>query len=124
VVPATNEHAPPGRLDSLDNGCSAICPACERRAEAGEDQQRVVDPDADPEQRRDRLCPVRRIDDRGGCADQHRRDHEAEERRHERQACSNNRAERDEQDQRGRDECQQLRGRAFFLDRAATKLDA
>jgi hypothetical protein len=71
---AGDEHAPPGGLHRLHHSRTPLGAAAERAAKAGQEQQGVVDPDPDAEQRRDRGRPVRRVDHRRDDADQRRRD--------------------------------------------------
>ena len=62
---ARDDHAAPGGRDRLDDGVVAILASVHRRAEAGQDEQRVVDADADPDQARDGRGPVGDVDDVG-----------------------------------------------------------
>ena len=70
---AGDDHAAPGGGDRLDHGVVAILAVVHRRAEAGQHQQRVVDPDADPDQPRDRRGPVGDVDRRWPAARSGRR---------------------------------------------------
>ena len=101
-------------------------PVVHRRAEAGQDEQRVVDPDADPDQPRHRRGPVGDVDDVGEQDDQAARgDAEADERDRERQAGGDHRAEGDQQHDRGAEEADPLRARLLLggVDRVPAELD-
>ena len=77
---AGDDHAAPRGRDRLDDGVVAVLSVRERRAEAGQDEQRVVDPDPDPDQSRDGCRPVGDVDDvREQCDQAPRRDAEADE---------------------------------------------
>ena len=98
----------------------------QRGAEAGQHEQRVVDPDADPDQAGDRGRPVGHVDDVGEQQDQAAGgDAEAEQRDQERQAGRDHRAERDQQHDRGAEEAEPLRGGRLLraVDRVAAELD-
>jgi hypothetical protein len=69
---AGDDHAAPGGGDRLDDGVVAVLALAHRRAEPGQDEQRVVDPDADPDQPRHRRGPVGNVDDVGEQKDQPR----------------------------------------------------
>ena len=84
---AGDDHAAPGGGDGLDDGVVAVLAVVHRRAEPGQDEQRVVDADPDPDQARDGRGPVGDVDDVGEQDDQAaRRDAEADQRDRERQA--------------------------------------
>ena len=98
----------------------------QRRAEAGEDEQRVVDADADPDQARHRGRPVGHVDDVRQQDDQPARgDAEADQRDHQRQPGGDHRAERDQQHDRGAEEPEALGARGLLrgVDRIAAQLD-
>ena len=78
---AGDDHAAPGRGHGLDHRVVAVLALLQRRAEAGDDQQRVVDADADPDQAGHRRRPVGNVDDVGEQDDQAARgDAEADQR--------------------------------------------
>src|SRR5205823_6972378 len=55
-------HGAPGGVDRHLDRLVAIAPAANLRAEARDDEQRVVDPDAETDQRRELRGEVRRVD--------------------------------------------------------------
>ena len=112
-------------VETASRTASALAPP-PRRAVAREDQQRVVDADADAEHRGDRRRPVRRGEDRGQQRDQRRRDPEPEQRQQQRQPGGDDGPERDEQHDRGDRQADRLRGDRpllGLLDDAAAELD-
>ena len=101
-------------------------PAVHRGAEAGEHQQRVVDPDADPDQPGHGGRPVGHVDDVGQQRDQAAGgDAEPDQGDRERQAGGDDRAERDQQHDRGAEEPDALGAglRLRGVDRIAAELD-
>ena len=67
---AGDDHAAPGGGDRLDHRVVAVLAVVQRRAEPGQDKQRVVDADADADQARHGRGPVRHVDDVGQQHDQ------------------------------------------------------
>ena len=67
---AGDDHAAPGGGHGLDHRVVAVLAVAHRRAEAGQDEQRVVDAHADPDQPGDRRGPVGHVDDVGQQDDQ------------------------------------------------------
>ena len=59
---AGEHHGPPGRRDRADGGPSWLLPLGEVAAEPGDDEQRVVDADAEADHRRGGWGPVRDVD--------------------------------------------------------------
>ena len=123
---AGDDHAASGGGDGLDHGVVAVLAVVHRRAEPGQDEQRVVDPDPDPDQPRHRRGPVGDVDDVGEQDDQaSRRDAEADQGDRERQAGGDHRAEGDQQHDRGAEEPDPL-GAGLLLrgvDRIPAELD-
>src|ERR687891_71001 len=119
---AGDQDAAPCRLDRFDRCRATVGAGGERRAEAGEDQERVVDADADPEQSGNGRRPVGDVEHGRDHADQGGGDAEAEQRCEQRETGGNNRSEGDQQDEGGGDERDQLGRRALLLD--AAHLDA
>jgi hypothetical protein len=104
----------------------AVLPGVDRRSEAGQDEQRVVDAHADSDQPRDGRRPVGNVDDVGEQQDQPaRRDAEPSERHRQGQAGGDDGAERDQKHDRGAEEPDALRARLLLRDvnRIAAKLD-
>ena len=123
---AGDDHAAAGGGDGLDHGVVAVLACLHRRTEPGQDEQRVVDPDPDPDQPRYRRGPVGNVDDVGEQDDQASRgDAETDERDHERQAGGDHRAEGDQQHDRGAEEPDPLRAGLLLcgVDRIAAELD-
>jgi hypothetical protein len=123
---AGQDHAAPGGGDGLDDGVMRILAVGQRGAEARQDEQRVVDADADPDQAGDRRRPVGDVDDVREQHDQPaRRDAEAEEGDQQRQAGGDHRAEGDQQHDRGAEEPEALRAGGLLrgVDRIAAELD-
>ena len=112
--------------DSTRASCVSL-PSGHRRAEAGQHKQRVVDPDADPDQAGDRRGPVGDVDhsrqqrDQAGGGDA-----EADQGDRQRQPHRDDRAEGDQQHDRGAEEADALRARLLLggVDRVAAELDA
>ena len=126
TVRAGDDHAAPGRRDGLDHRVVAVLAVGHRRAEARQDEQRVVDAHADPDQARDGRRPVGHVDDVGQQDDQAAgRDAQAHERDHQRQAGGDDRPEGDQQDDRGAEEAEALGARRLLrgVDRVAAELD-
>ena len=108
---AGEDHAPPRGGHRLDHRVVPVLAVGQRGAEPGQDEQRVVDADADPDQARHRRRPVGDVDDVGEQHDQAAGgDAEAEQGDHERQAGRDHRAERDQQHDRGAEEARGPRG--------------
>jgi hypothetical protein len=103
-----------------------VLAVAERGAEARQHEQRVVDPDTDPDQARDGRRPVGDVDDVGEQHDQAAGgDAEAEERDQEREAGGHHRAEGDQQHDRGAEEAETFGARRLLrgVDRIAAELD-
>ena len=123
---AGDDHAAPGGGHGLDDRVVAGLAVPHRRAEPGQDEQRVVDAHADPDQPGDRRGPVGHVDDVGQQDDQPARgDAEAHEGDHERQAGRHHGAEGDQQHDRGAEEAEALgAGRLLGrVDGVAAELD-
>ena len=123
---AGEDHAAPGGGDGFDDRVVRVLALGERGAEARQDEQRVVDADADPDQARDRRRPVGDVDDVGEQHDQAAGgDAEAEEGDQERQAGGDHRAEGDQQHDRGAEEPEPLRAGRLLrgVDRIPAELD-
>ena len=126
VVPATSTECP-AVVTASTTASRGVFPARQRRAVAGEDQQRVVDADAEPEHARDRSRPVGHVHDRGEQPDQRRGDPEAEQRGDDRQPGGDERPERQDQHERGDQQADRLGGQLALLgggDHLAAHLDA
>ena len=103
-------------------------PLVEAVAEAGEDEERVVDADAEPDHQRQLRRELGRVEDVGAERDQAEADAEREQRGEDRQAHRDDRAEGEQQDHDRREQADHERGVAFFfgadfLDRLAAELD-
>ncbi len=123
---AGEDHAAAGGGDGLEHRVVDGLPVGEGGAEAGQDEQGVVDADADPDQAGDRGRPVGDVDHVGEQHDQAAGgDAEAEEGDQERQAGRDDRAEGDQQHDRGAEEAEALgAGRLLRgVDRIAAELD-
>ena len=83
-------------------------PACERRAVAGHDQERVVDADADADHRRDLTGEVGCVDERGPEGDGGERHEDARDRGDDRKSHRDDGAEREQQDHHGGEETEEL----------------
>jgi hypothetical protein len=97
-----------------------------RRSEPGQDEQRVIDADPDPDQPRDRRGPVGDVDHVGEQHDQaSRRDTEADQGDRQRQAGGDHRAKGDQQHDRGPEEPEPLRAARLLrlIDRIPAELD-
>ena len=97
-------------------------------AEAGEDEERVVDADAEPDHRRQLGREVGGVEDVGAERDQAEADAEREQRRDDRQPHRDHRAEGEQQDHDRGQQPDREGGVAFFfwsdfLDRLAAELD-
>ena len=128
---AREQDGAPGGVERLHDGLARVL---ERRpgrrvglAEAREDEQRVVDPDAEPDHRGELGGEVGRVDDVREQRDRPEPGAEAEQRRDDRQAHRDHRAERQQQDDDRREQPDRrgdaearLLGR---LDRLAAELD-
>jgi hypothetical protein len=123
---AGEDDAAPRRGDRLDHRVVAVRARVDRGAEPGQHQQRVVDPDADPDQAGDGGGPVRHVDDVGQEDDEAAGgDAQPEKGDDERQTGGDDRPEGDEQDDRGGDEADPLRAGRLLrgVDRIAAELD-
>jgi len=109
-----DEDAAPGRADGLDDGRAWIAARGEGGAEAGQDQERIVDPDADPDDSGNCGGEAGDVDERGEDADQQNREPEPEERDRDQQPDRHDRSEGDEEDGRGGDQTDDL-GTAALL---------
>ena len=88
-----DQHRAPGGGDRLRDRLLRRPPGRQRGAVARDDQQRVVDPDADAEHRRERGRPVRDVEHSREQPDQRRRDPQTEQRGRERQARRDDRSD-------------------------------
>ena len=123
---AGDDHAAPRGGDGLDDGVVAVLALLHRRPEPGQDEQRVIDADPDPDQPGHRRGPVGDVDDVGEQDDQAPgRDAEADEGDRERQAGGDHRAEGDQQHDRGPEEPDPLRAARLLrlVDRIPAELD-
>jgi hypothetical protein len=120
---AGHQHRVPGGADRLHDRLVRRLAARHRRAVAGEDQQRVVDADADAEHAGDRGRPVRHVHHRSQKTDERRRDAEPEQRGEERQPRGDQRPEGDHEDER-RDQQADRLGRQLALLRGLDDLAA
>ena len=120
---AGEEHGAAGGRDRGLRRPAGILAVGQAAAEPGDDQQRVVDADADADHGRGVRRPLRDVDDAPQHLAERHRDAEAEQRRDERQAHGDHRAEGDQQDDGRRDQADALgaRGNGLGLgrDRAA-----
>ena len=102
----------PGGVDRAQDGLAHVVERRSRRterlAEAGEDEQRVVDADAEADHRRELGGEVGRVDNVREEGDQAETGAEAEQRRDDRQPHRDHRAERDQQHD---NRCEQADGR-------------
>ena len=121
-----DQDAAPGRGHGLDDGGAWLAAGGKRCAEAGQDQERVVDPDADPDHARDRGGKTGDVHGRSQEADHQDREPEPEERDHNRQPNRHDRAEGDQEDDRGRDQTDELGAPTLLRvpDRRAPELDS
>ena len=121
------EHGAAGGVDGGDRRLARLQPFVEAVAEAGEDEERVVDPDAEPDHRRQHRREVGGVEDVGAERDQAEADAEREQRGDDRQAHRDHRAEGEQQDDDRRQQADREGGVAAFffgfLDRLAAELD-
>jgi len=96
------------RADGTARGLLRVHPLEQLRSVAGEDEQRVVDADREPEHQRERRDRVAQVDEPGGRGDPGEADPDAERRGQQRQAGGEQRPERERQHERGDAEPQQL----------------
>ena len=95
-------------------------PLVEAVAEAGEDEERVVDADAEADHRRQLRRELGRVEDVGAERDQAEPDAEREQRGEDRQAHRHHRAEGQQQDHDRRQQADRERGVAFFFAAASS----
>ena len=106
---ATGEdHRAPGGGDRRYDGSPRLEPRVQRGAVAGDDEEHVVDPDADADHRGHLRREVGHLEQVGQERDQAQADAEADDRDEDRQAHGQQRAEADEQDQRRNQEADAL----------------
>ena len=123
---AGDDHAAPGGGHRLDDRVVGVLAGVQRAAEAGEDEQRVVDPDPDPDQAGDGRGPVGDVDEVREQEDQPARgDAEPDQRDRQRQAGGDDRAEGDQEDDRGAEEAEALGARRALslVDHVTAELD-
>ena len=123
---AGDDHAAPGGGHRLDDRIVRVLAGVQCAAEAGEDEQCVVDPDPDPDQTGDGRGPVGDIDE--VCEDQDQPaggDAEPDQRHPQRQARGDDRAEGDQQHDRGAEEPEALGARRALrlVDHVPAELD-
>ena len=114
VVPA-KRTARPGGVDGADRRLVRLVAFVEVVAEAGDDEERVVDPDPEPDHRRQDRREVRRVEDPGPERDQAEADPEREQRGDDRQPHRDHRAEGEQQDDDRRQQADRERGVAAFF---------
>ncbi len=95
---AGEEHGAAGGVDGGDRRVARLQPLVEAVAEAGEDEERVVDADAEADHRRQLRREVGGVEDVGAERDQAEADAEGEEGGDQRQAHRHHRAEGQQQD--------------------------
>ncbi len=122
------EDGAAGGVDGGDRRVAGFQPLVEAVAEAGEDEERVVDADAEADHRRQLRRELGGVEDVGAERDQAEADAEREQRGDERQAHRHDRAEGEQQDDDRSQQADHERGVAFFfgarfLDRLAAELD-
>ena len=125
---AGEEHRAAGGVDGGDRRVARLQPLVEAVAEAGEDEERVVDADAEADHRRQLRRELGGVEDVGAEGDQAEADAEREQRGDDRQAHRDQRAEGDQQDDDRGEQADHEGGVAFFfgarfLDRLAAELD-
>jgi hypothetical protein len=123
---AGDDHAPPGGGHRLDHCIVPVFAVSQRGPEAGQHEQRVIDPDSDADQAGDREGPVRDRDDVGEQRDQPTAgDAEPDDRDRQWQTGGDHGAEGDQQDDRAAGEADPLRAGPFLgpVDRIAAELD-
>ena len=104
TVPPANSTARPLVSIACTTACSGSSAFVQRLAIARADEQRVVDPDADTDHRRDLRRERRNVGEPGEQRDDGETDADAEQRGHDREAHREHRTERDQQDEhRGED---------------------
>ena len=128
VIPAKSTARPAVSTASIA-AVARLQPLVEAVAEAGEDEQRVVDADAEPDHRRQLRRELGGVEDVGAERDQAEADAEREQRGDDRQPHRHHRAEGDQQDHDRRQQADREGGVAAFffgadfLDRLAAELD-
>ncbi len=114
VTPAKTTERPAVRMASSMASSDARS-ARERGAMAGDDQQRVVDADADADHRRDLTGEVGCVDERGPEGDGGERHEDARDRGGDRESHRDDRAEREQQDHHRGEETDELGGRQLAV---------
>src|SRR6202012_4903699 len=124
---AREEHGAPGGGDGTDRRLLRLIAFVEVVAEAGDDEERVVDPDPEPDHRRQDRREAGRVDYRGAERDQAEPDPEREQRGDDRQPHRHHRAEGEKQDDDRREKADREGGVAAFFfgfgDRLTAQLD-
>ena len=114
VMPAKSTARPAVSTAAIA-ACAGLEPLVEPVAEAGEDEERVVDADAEADHRRQLRRELGGVEDVGAERDQAEADAEGEERGEERQAHRHDRAEGEQQDDDRGQQADHERGVAFFF---------
>ena len=123
VMPAKTT-ARPDVSSASDDRLARLQPVVQGLAVAGDDQQRVVDADADADHRRDRGRELGHREEAGDEADEGDAAADAEQRGDDRQAHRQQRAEGDQQDDDGGDDADELAGELGLLgEDVAAELD-
>ena len=122
------QHGAAGGVDRGDRRRPLLEALVEAVAEAGDDEERVVDPDAEADHRRQDRGEVRGVEDVGAEGDEAEPDAEREQRGEDRQAHRDHRAEGDQQHYDRGEQADHEGAVSFFLafrflDRAAAELD-
>ena len=110
------EDGAPGGVDRVDRAFAWLHPLVEVVAEAGDDEERVVDPDPEPDHDRQERRERGGVEDVGAERHQAEADAEREQRGDDRQPHRDHRAEGEQQDDDRRQQADPLRGAfVFFL---------
>ena len=121
------QHRSAGGVDRRDRRVALLHAFVEAVAESGQDEEGVVDPDAEADHRRQDDREVGGVEDVGPDRHQAEADAEGEERGDQRQAHRHDRAEGQQQDHDRGEQSDREGGVAFFLfcflDRVAAELD-